>query len=142
MQAPGGGSDSNEPLRREWQLSSEIDGYAAPEIEEPFRLIANTTSEVLWITSSYLSRPVYVSPAFERLWGKSCEALYRDPRAFLEPIHPEDLPRVLQDLEAGKGFDHEYRLVRPDGSVRHVRCVGAPTTQGGGSRDSSGQAWT
>src|SRR5438067_13908538 len=84
MPAPGGASDSNETRRREWQLSSDIDGRADPEIEEPFRLIANTTSEVLWIVSSYLSRPVYVSPAFERVWGKSCEALYRDPRAFLE----------------------------------------------------------
>jgi PAS domain S-box-containing protein len=117
MPAPGGGSDSNEPRRREWQLS---------EIEEPFRLIANTTSEVLWIVSSYLSRPVYVSPAFERVWGKSCEALYRDPRAFLEPIHPEDLPLVLHDLEQGKSFDHEYRLVRPDGSVRWIWDRGWP----------------
>jgi two-component system cell cycle sensor histidine kinase/response regulator CckA len=76
-----------------------------------------------------LARMVYVSPAYERVWGQSCESLYRDPRSFLEPILPEDLPRVMNDMNEkkdGVSFDHEYRIRRPDGSIRWIWDRGWP----------------
>jgi PAS domain-containing protein len=45
----------------------------------------------------------------------------------LQRVHPEDAVLVKQTMERasqdGKDFDHEYRLVMPDGSVKHVRVV-------------------
>jgi PAS domain S-box-containing protein len=45
----------------------------------------------------------------------------------LKRVHREDLAQVKQTIERasqdGKDFDHEYRLVMPDGSVRHVHVV-------------------
>jgi PAS domain S-box-containing protein len=45
----------------------------------------------------------------------------------LQRVHSEDAAGVQQTIERasrkGKNFDHEYRLVMPDGSVKHVNVV-------------------
>jgi PAS domain S-box-containing protein len=45
----------------------------------------------------------------------------------LQRVHPEDAALVRQTIERasqdGKDFDHEYRLVMPDGAVKHVKVV-------------------
>src|SRR6202795_3208599 len=42
-------------------------------------------------------------------------------------VHPDDAALVKQTIErasqGGKNFEHEYRLLMPDGSVKHVRVV-------------------
>ena len=65
----------------------------------------------------------------------------RSDRAFsfakyMESVHPEDRPAVEQALahaSAGKSvFSYENRIVRPDGSIRHVQSTGHPTADEGG----------
>jgi signal transduction histidine kinase len=45
----------------------------------------------------------------------------------LQRVHPEDAALVKQTidraLQDGKNFDHEYRLVMPDGSIKYVHVV-------------------
>jgi PAS domain S-box-containing protein len=45
----------------------------------------------------------------------------------LQRVHPEDAPLVRQTIERasqdGRDFEHEYRLVMPDGVVKHVHVV-------------------
>ena len=45
----------------------------------------------------------------------------------LQRVHPEDAALVKQTIESaaedGKDFDHEYRLVMPDGFIKYVRVV-------------------
>ena len=97
--------------------------------DERFRRIAGTITEVFWIADVDLRTMRYVSPAYEHIWGRSCESLYRDPRSFLRAIHPEDFQRVSADLKAqhtGQPFDHEYRVIRPDGSIRWIWDRGFP----------------
>jgi PAS domain S-box-containing protein len=97
--------------------------------DDRLRLIADTISEVVWIAAYDMSQIFYISPAYERVWGRSCQSLYRNPRSFLDAIHPDDLPRVLHDLEveyAGRAFDHEYRIVLGDGSVKWIWDRGYP----------------
>jgi PAS domain S-box-containing protein len=52
-------------------------------------------------------------------------------------IHPDDLARVEQGLDNSvrdmSGFEADYRIVRPDGSVRHLRSVGRPTVDQSGA---------
>ena len=49
---------------------------------------------------------------------------------YLTLVHSDDREAVMQEiqktLELGTGFDFTKRIVRPDGAVRHVRCVGIP----------------
>jgi PAS domain S-box-containing protein len=45
----------------------------------------------------------------------------------LQRVHPEDVALVKQTIERatqdGKNFEHEYRLLMPDGSLKHVHVV-------------------
>jgi two-component system, cell cycle sensor histidine kinase and response regulator CckA len=105
------------------------------ESEDRFRLIAETVTQVFWIADVELRTMIYVSPAYERIWGRSCESLRTDSRSFLEAIHAEDRALVIDVLaaqQAGEPFEHEYRIVRPDGEVRWIRDRGFPVRAEGG----------
>jgi PAS domain S-box-containing protein len=98
--------------------------------ESRFRTLADSIEQVFWFNSPTHDRLQYVSPAFERLWGVSADALYQDQGVWLRAIHPEDRARIEQaysDWVTGRQptFDVEYRIVRPDGSVRHILDTGA-----------------
>src|SRR5262249_57423692 len=87
------------------------------------------------MTDSEASDIVYVGPAYEQVWGQSCRSLYEQPRSCLDAVHPEDRQRVLAALEQhgrGEPSDIEYRVVRPDGSVRWVRDRGFPVQDAAG----------
>ncbi len=49
---------------------------------------------------------------------------------YMALVHPEDREFVAQEIEKmlaeHRGFDFTKRIVRPDGTIRHVRCVGVP----------------
>ena len=103
---------------------------ALRESEERFRLITETMTEVFWIADVPIEKMLYVNPAYELVWGRSCKSFYENPRSFLDAVHPEDLERVLATLEIEKGgqpFDHKYRITRPDGSIRWIWDRGFPT---------------
>lgn len=93
------------------------------ESEERLRSLVENIHEVFWMTDPERSEVLYVSPAYERVWGRSRESLYRSPLSFAEAVHPDDRERVLASLaNATEGtYDEEYRIERPDGSVRWVR---------------------
>ena len=99
---------------------------ALRESEQRFRQIAENIHEVFWLTTVDLSKLLYISPAYAKVWGRSCESLYQAPRSFIEAIHPEDRARVIAALETNldRGFEIEYRVVRPDGSIRWIQDRG------------------
>lgn len=105
---------------------------ALQESEERFRLIAATIPEVIWLSELSPRRYVYVSPAYETIWQRSCEALYRDPGAKLEALDEADRARIATikqaAMQAGQPFEVEYRVLRPDGSRRWVRERGHPVS--------------
>ena len=99
--------------------------HALRESEERFRQMAENIEEMFWITDGRLTQMLYVSPGYERIWGRSCQSLYDDPRSFMATVHPEDRERIeagiQQAIEApGIEWNSEFRVVRPDGSVRWV----------------------
>jgi PAS domain S-box-containing protein len=105
------------------------------EGERMFRLLAETIEDVFWMSRPGISDMLYVSPAYEKVWGRSVESLYASPRSFIEAIHPEDRPGVLTEIRrhAMGRWDLEYRVVRPDGEVRWVRDRGFPLRDEQGS---------
>lgn len=91
--------------------------------EERFRQLAEGINEVFWMTDSKNSKVIYVSPAYEVVWGRTCASWYDAPHSRLEAVHPEDRERVLLAIAKGQfteGYDEEYRIVRPDGAIRWV----------------------
>jgi PAS domain S-box-containing protein len=113
--------DITERMSRESALKSS---------EERFRLITETISEVFWMTDSQLARMLYVSPAYEEVWGRSRESLYAAPRSFMEAVHPDDRDRTVSEITSGMAaqqrIENEYRIVRPDGTIRTIRNRGFP----------------
>ncbi len=102
---------------------------ALRQSEQRFRLIAETIKEVFWISDVETTKTVYVSPGYERVWGRSLESLYENPRSFLDAVHGEDRDRVLTALErkrTGQLYESEYRIMRPDGSLRLIWDRGYP----------------
>ncbi|MBD2018974.1 CHASE3 domain-containing protein, partial [Leptolyngbya sp. FACHB-36] len=94
------------------------------ESEEQFRQIAETIREVFWVTEPDLHKILYVSPAYEEIWGQPRDELYQDRSAWLRAIHPDDRPRIeaTQPSKVLQGnYDEEYRIVQPSGNVRWIR---------------------
>ena len=98
--------------------------------EHRFRLMAETIQDVFWIATPSIGKTVYVSPGFEYIWGRTSEALYRNPKLYLETVHPEDRERVRTEIIAARErsipWSHEYRIIRPDGTVRWIHDRGFP----------------
>jgi PAS domain S-box-containing protein len=93
---------------------------ALRESEARFRQMAETIDEVVWMRDAERGHLLYVSPAYEAIWGRTCRSLYEQPRSWLEAVHPEDRDRVAAlfvPLAGDGGGEAEYRVVRPDGSV-------------------------
>jgi diguanylate cyclase (GGDEF)-like protein/PAS domain S-box-containing protein len=89
-----------------------------------FRQIAENIREVFWLTDPAKNQILYVSPAYAEIWGRSCESVYARPRDWIDAIHPDDRERVMQaaqTLQASGKYAEEFRVVRPDGSIRWIR---------------------
>ena len=90
--------------------------------EGRFRQIAENINEVfgLWDCEK---KNTYVSPAYQRIWGYSPESVPQQPSTWEEALHPEDRARILKHAQegmCGEPYDIEYRIVRPDGSIRSI----------------------
>ncbi|MCP1167366.1 PAS domain-containing protein [Limimaricola litoreus] len=78
------------------------------------------------------------------VWSEGLTKLYglrRPPsteRGFLQLVHPEDRIRIEAEissfLETGDSYEHEFRIVRPDGHVRYIHDRGTI------ERDADGRA--
>ncbi len=94
------------------------------ESELRFRQVTENIHEVFWLTDPLKGEVLYVSPAYEVIWGRSAASCYASPHQWLEAIHPQDRARVLEAAQTRQitgNYDEEYRIVRPDGSVRWIR---------------------
>jgi PAS domain S-box-containing protein len=102
---------------------------AKQESDDRFHQLADHISDVFWILELDGPKIGYISPAYESLWGRSCQSLYKRPLSYLEAVHAEDRQRAMQSyqrVEKGKATAVEYRIVRPDGTIRWVWDRGFP----------------
>ena len=91
--------------------------------EERFRQFAEHINDVFWVASADGTSIYYVSPAFEQIWGVSCESLYQAPIIWMESIHPDDRNRVVCSDLFSRGLEshsEEFRICRPDGAERWI----------------------
>jgi PAS domain S-box-containing protein len=99
------------------------------ESEELFRQLADNIQEIFWIQEGGWERLLYISPAYEHAWGRSCQSLYAQPRSWIEDVAQEDRALIYNQLEQqarGIATETEFRVVRRDGSVRWMRCRSFP----------------
>ncbi|MDB6138616.1 MAG: hypothetical protein JWO94_1688, partial [Verrucomicrobiaceae bacterium] len=111
---------------------------ALRQSEQRFRQLAENINDVFWITDPAMAETLYISPAYERVWGRTCESLYQAPRSWLEAIHPEDRERVTSAVQAKPAageYNETYRILWPDGTLRWVQDRGYPV------RNEQGEAY-
>lgn len=93
--------------------------------QELFQQIGENTREFIFVRDIEATQVLYANPAYEHIWGRTVESLQQHFHSFLDGVHPEDRDRVVREVDQhsrGEIFDHEYRIVRPDGKIRWVQA--------------------
>lgn len=110
---------------------------ALKESEIRFQELAENIDACFWLSNRDRSKMLYVSPAYEKLWGRTCRSLYDDPASWFDAVYPEDRHGVLTagETESEEKYSREYRIIKPDGNIRWIRERSFPI------RDETGDAY-
>ncbi len=105
-----------------------LSGQKLRESEEKFRQLADNITDVFWMTSPDLGAMHYISAGYEVIWGRSVASLYANPHQWVESIIPEERERVFAIfgtlMANAPEVSVEYRIARPDGSIRWIHDRG------------------
>ena len=101
---------------------------ALEEQQVRFQHLVEHVQEVFWIALPDHSQLLYMSPRYETVWGRSCVSLFDHAHHLWDAVHPQDQEYVLTRIAEGKvtGFQAEFRIIRPDQSVRFIRAQTFP----------------
>ncbi|VVQ32231.1 hypothetical protein PS943_02804 [Pseudomonas fluorescens] len=94
------------------------------EREQLFSALLVSVNAVLWAFDWDSRRVLYVSPAYERIFGRSAGLLLSDYNQWRDSIYPDDLDyaerSLAEVLVKGADEDREYRIIAADGQVRWI----------------------
>ncbi|HEX5229654.1 MAG TPA: PAS domain S-box protein [Bryobacteraceae bacterium] len=120
-------SDITERLKSEQALRAS---------EEKFRQLAENVRDVFWMVPPAADEMLYISPAYEQVWERTCESLYVNPMSWAQATHPDDAVKVhemfLRQIQ-GEAVESIYRIVTPSGGEKWIRDRAFPI------RDQDGQ---
>lgn len=94
---------------------------AAQESDLRFRQLAENIGEAFWLRDVEHGSILFVNSAGRALWDLSPEHEATGADRRLQAIHPGDAGRMHGRASGSDPYDEEYRIVRPDGSIRWVR---------------------
>ena len=105
-----------EKAKSRLELEDILEGYPA------LKHVLQNIKQVVWFLDTDSDQILFVSPAFETVWGRSCESFTLDAQILLKSIHPEDRVKVLSGTldEHHTSLSQTYRILRPDGSLRWI----------------------
>ena len=92
------------------------------------RLALDTSRVGVW-EMDVETQELFWDKRMDELYGYPSDGISRDYTSWAHRLHPDDLARAEQEFrdaieETGK-YLSEYRLVLPDGAIRHIRAIGA-----------------
>ena len=104
------------------------------ESERHFYELTEVIPEVLWMIDASEQHLIFLSSAFEKVWERPPHFLLDNMNALLDTIHPDDFQKVEMMLESNGwgGLDGEYRIIRPDDSVRWIETRSFPVYNAAG----------
>lgn len=107
-------------VKRPYQMLSESQAL--------LQQLTDNIRQVFWMTSADKKSMLYISPAYQEIWGRTQQSLMERPLGWIEAIHPDDRGRVQQALTTQDNGEYniEYRVIRPNGSIRWVHDQAFP----------------
>lgn len=105
-----------------------------------FRRLTESIPECVWVLDLAAGRMSFVSQAYEKIWGRNVEDLLQNRLDWLRYVHPDDQQRMKQarDTARSGGLIEEFRVIRPDGSLRWLHLTTFPIHDGEGRMQSIG----
>jgi PAS domain S-box-containing protein len=96
-------------------------------------LFVEKSRDVFWMRNADYSQQIYISPAYEKIWGRSCDELYQFPEKWSDYLYPSDRERLDNSIakrnsksDINNLFIENYRIVRPDGEIRWIKDYSFP----------------
>jgi PAS domain S-box-containing protein len=105
------------------ELIRRVHARSRSELSRQVRESPRKGDEVIWFLEAETENILYVSPAYETVWGRSRADLGRDAHAWLDAVIPEDREYAIQFVGQdfpGDRVETAYRVQRPDGSIRWI----------------------
>jgi len=132
-------SEIGEHLARAWFYRDITERKRAEQAlqssEEKFRQLAENVREVFWMKDAVSRDFVYMSPAYEHVWGRTCDSLYLNPASWLESVHPDDVEEVQRARAkylSGEAVELDFRIVSADGIEKWIRNRAFPILDAAG----------
>jgi two-component system cell cycle sensor histidine kinase/response regulator CckA len=102
----------------------------ARDHEERFLQLAENIDELFFVMNAQHTETLYINPAYEKVFGRSCQSLYDDPKSFVEAVPPDDRERLLHYMSRIQRGENpgkiEYRVLRTDGETRWLLAHAVP----------------
>ena len=96
--------------------------HALRDSEQRFKDIASRITEGLWVRNAEGTHYLYVSPTFEKIWGRTLEEMNQID--WRETVHQDDRQRIYEEFLTARTQKREFRvecrIIRPDGEIRRV----------------------
>jgi PAS domain S-box-containing protein len=93
------------------------------------------SEHVYWMSSPDFKKIQYISPSYERIWGRPREELYKNPKIWITFLHPDDakdhhpideMANKIIQLGDKARYTEQYRIIRPNGEIRWIMDNGFP----------------
>ena len=111
------------------RVTNAVRQFRGRRAEQRLLEVADHTEQVIFVFEADWSEALFVSAAYEELWGRPRAELDRDATAFLDGVHPDDGERVrdaMDRLSAGESIELTFRVDGDGGSHRWLRVRGEP----------------
>jgi PAS domain S-box-containing protein len=106
---------------------------ALRESEARLRQLAEHVQQVFWLADP--SGLIYLSPAFDQVWGFPGEEALRNPERWVAAIHPDDRAQFLASIATmppAGGIELDFRIYRSQGEQRWLRIRSFPVYDSAG----------
>lgn len=98
------------------------------ESQSLFREVTDNIQQVFWMTDPSKNKMLFLSKAYESIWGRDVESGVNDPMSFIESIHPDDREHLFASFpkQVEGTYDIEYRIMNGSGEIRWIHDKAFP----------------
>ena len=99
------------------------------ESEENFRQLNESLKEVFWFFDQENSKMLYLSKAFNTIFGIPQEKMFENPMIWMESVIAEDRVRIQRTYLAeifADGFDEQFQIIHPEVGIKWVHATSVP----------------